>query len=118
MYLIVSTLSYFPHYLSYFNEIVWDRKQAYKLLADSNIDWGQDEWYLMEYKRKNSEIKVNPEFPTSGRIVVSVNNLVGVVVDPERYKWLRENFEPVDSIAYSYLIYDIYPEDLKKISRK
>lgn len=117
IYLIVSTLSYFPHYLSYFNEIVWDRKQAYKLLADSNIDWGQDEWYLNEYKRKNSEIKVNPEFPTSGRIVVSVNNLVGIF-DPEKFKWLRENFEPVDSIAYSYLIYNVNPEDLKKILRK
>lgn len=40
IYLAISTLSYFPHYISYFNEFVWDRKMAYKLLADSNIDWG------------------------------------------------------------------------------
>ena len=53
----------------------------------------------------------------SGRIVVSVNRLVGVY-EPEEYKWLRENFEPVDSIAYSYLIYDVSFEDLKKISEK
>jgi len=117
IYLMSSTLSYFPHYLSYFNEIAWDRKQAYKLLADSNIDWGQNQWYLWKYKKKNPEIKVNPDLPTSGRIVVSVNRLVGVF-SPEKYRWLRENFEPGDHIAYSYLIYEVSPEDLEKVLQK
>ena len=45
-YLVVSVLSYYPYYLSYFNEIVWDRRDAYKYLADSNLDWGQGEYYL------------------------------------------------------------------------
>ena len=34
----VSTLSYYPHFLSYFNELVPDRKLAYRYLADSNLD--------------------------------------------------------------------------------
>jgi hypothetical protein len=34
----VSTLSYYPHFLSYFNELVPDRKLAYRYLADS-IGW-------------------------------------------------------------------------------
>jgi len=113
-YLLVSVFSYFPHYLSYFNEIVWDRKKAYKLLADSNIDWGQDQWYINRHKERHPEIKINPRSPTEGRIVVSVNELVGRF-DPEKYRWLRENFEPVDHIAYSYLVYEIRPEDLEKI---
>lgn len=107
-YLIVSVLSYFPHYLSYFNELVWDRKQAYKILADSNIDWGQNEIYLREYKLKNPHIHINPETPVTGKVVVSINRLVGITTsDPEKYGWLRDNFEPVDHIAYSYLVYDI-----------
>ena len=73
-------LSSLPYYLSYFNEIVWDWKQAYKLLADSNTGWGQDYWYLAAYKSKNSMVKVNLEFPVSGRIVVSVNRLVGFLI--------------------------------------
>jgi len=117
IYLMGSSLSYFPHYLSYFNEIVWDRKQAYKLLADSNIDWGQNQLYLWRYKKKHPEIKVNPDLPTSGRIVVSVNRLVGVLF-PEKYRWLRENFEPVDHIVYSYLIYEVSPEDLETVLQK
>src|SRR5574341_60332 len=48
-YLIVSVLSYYPFYLAYFNEIVWDRKYAYKYLVDSNLDWAQGGYYLKDY---------------------------------------------------------------------
>ena len=41
-----STLSYYPHFISYFNEFVLDRKLAYRHLADSNLDWRGNEWYL------------------------------------------------------------------------
>ncbi len=118
-YLILSVFSYFPHYLSYFNELVWDRKQAYKILADSNLDWGQDGWYLWRYTQKHPEAIVNPESPVAGKVIVRVNHLVGIS-DPknsEKYKWLRDNFKPVDHVAYSYLVYEISPEELKKINK-
>jgi hypothetical protein len=35
-----------------------------------------------------------------------VNNLVGIHY-PERYRWLRENYQPVGHIAYSHLVYDL-----------
>ena len=114
IYLGVSVASYFPHYLSYFNEMVWDRKQAYKFLADSNIDWEQNQWYLEQYRKAHPEAIVNPEAPVAGEIVVGVNDLVGVF-DAERFAWLREHFEPVDHIAYSYLVYDISPQELSVI---
>ncbi len=117
VWLIGSVMSYFPHYLSYFNEIVWDRKQAYRLLADSNIDWGQNQWYLQQYVRENPEVHICPKTPVAGRIVVGVNLLVGLSY-PGRYLWLRENFEPVDHIAYSYLVYDVSAEDLERARRR
>ena len=111
IYLIISVLSYFPHYLSYFNELVWDRRQAYKILADSNIDWGQNKIYLNKYTSENPHVHINPESPVSGTVVVSVNHLVGVTTtDPDKYRWLRDNFNPVGHIGYSYLIYDIPPD--------
>jgi hypothetical protein len=39
--LVLSTLSIYPHYLAYFNELVGPRN-GYKVLVDSNLDWGQD----------------------------------------------------------------------------
>ena len=114
-YLLISVLSYHPYYLSYFNEIVWDRKQAYKYLADSNLDWGQGKNELKQYLEEYPGALYSPNNPRPGRLVVRVNDLVGVTEDPEQYAWLRDNFEPVDTIAYAYLVYKIEPEEIEEL---
>src|SRR5437762_6321505 len=108
----VSALSYYPHFISYFNEFVPDRKLAYRHLADSNLDWRGNEWYLAEYIRRHPGVIVDPHKPQAGRIIVPVNALVGVNRRPDEYRWLREHFTPVDQIAYSYLVYDVPREML------
>ncbi len=115
IYLVTSVLSYFPHYLTYFNEIVYDRKSAYKYLADSNIDWGQSALYLSQHLYDNPEIKYEPDQITVGTIAVSINNLVGVTEDPITFQWLREHFEPIYTIGNSYLIYEVTQEDYDRI---
>ncbi len=117
-YLVVSVLSYYPHYIPYFNELVPDRRMAYKILADSNLDWGQAGWYVAQYKAAHPEAVLDPPEPTAGLVVVSANNVVGITTKPETYQWLRENFTPIDTVAYAYLVYDISPEELAKILNK
>jgi hypothetical protein len=109
IYLIFSVVSYFPYFLSYFNELVLPRTDAYEYLADSNIDWGQSEGYLLEYIQDHPKVIVHPDRPVSGTVIVSVNQLVGIWVGPEKYEWLRENYEPIGHVAYSYLIFEIPP---------
>lgn len=105
--ILLSVASYFPHYIPYFNELIVDRKEAYKYLADSNIDFGQAEAYLEDYLNENPEAVVEPDEPTAGTIVVSVNRLTGVRGGEQRYAWLRSRFEPTNHIAYAYLVYEI-----------
>lgn len=38
----VESLAVFPHYLSFFNRAVGGPAAGYRLLVDSNLDWGQD----------------------------------------------------------------------------
>jgi hypothetical protein len=45
----ISSLSVFPHYLTYFNELAGGSKNGYKYLVDSNYDWGQDLKRLAEW---------------------------------------------------------------------
>ena len=115
-YLIASVISYYPNYLGYLNEIIWDRKMAYKYLADSNLDWGQDYFTLMEYKNEHQEVKKAPWIPSklkkTATYFVDVNLLVGVFNGPTPYAWLRENFEPVGMIAPSYLLFEITPDEM------
>ena len=115
-YLVISVLSYFPHYIPYMNEIVYDRRYAYKFLADSNIDWGQSERYLVQYLERYPDTHVRPEKPVAGRVVVNVNQLTGIVGDAERYAWLRENFFPLATIAHAYLVYDVSAAKLEALS--
>jgi hypothetical protein len=107
VWVAASALSYYPNFISYFNEFVPDRKLAYRHLADSNLDWRGDYWYLSDYIRHHPGVIVDPRKPQAGRILVPVNALVGVNRDPEEYRWLREHFVPVDHIAYSFLVYDV-----------
>jgi hypothetical protein len=114
-YLVISVLSYYPYYLTYFNEFVWNRTQAYKYLADSNIDWGQSSNQLSQYLTDHPDAILEPQNIQAGKLVVSINLLVGVTVDPAKYAWLRNNFEPVGTIANSILIYQISPSDIEKL---
>jgi len=51
-WLVFSTWRIYPHYLAYFNELVGPR-DGYRVLVDSNLDWGQDlpalERYVAEH---------------------------------------------------------------------
>jgi 4-amino-4-deoxy-L-arabinose transferase-like glycosyltransferase len=113
--LILSVLSYYPHFLPYFNELVWDRSKAYTVLADSNIDWGQNARDLAQYHARHPDVIDEPDAPTAGTILVRVNALVGVTGDPDRFRWLRERFTPVDHVAHGTLVYRIGEADLQRI---
>jgi 4-amino-4-deoxy-L-arabinose transferase-like glycosyltransferase len=116
--LILSVLSYYPHFLPYFNELVWERSKAYTVLADSNIDWGQNAWYVGRYHDTHPEVIDEPDAPVAGTILVHVNALVGVTADPSKFRWLREHFAPVDHVAHGTLVYRIAESDLERIRGK
>ena len=112
VYLLGSVLSYYPNFLPYFNEFVWNRFHAYRYLADSNIDWGQNSEELIEYMSLHPHAVYDPEEIQPGHIVLGVNELTGVSGGPEKYEWLRENFEPVYTISYTYLVYEVSEDDV------
>jgi hypothetical protein len=106
-----SSLSFYPHYISYVNELVPDRRNIVRYLADSNVDWGQNQRYMEDYvseHRDRERIFLRPTEPVAGGlVVVSVNDVAGIdPACPQRYDWLRR-YEPIDQIAYSWLVYRI-----------
>ena len=47
-----------PYYLAYFNELAGGPANGYKLLADSNLDWGQDVKTLGDWLKKRGDAPV------------------------------------------------------------
>jgi hypothetical protein len=106
----LSVLSFAPTFCPYVNELVLDRKLTYRLIADSNVDFGQADAAAVEWARaeraKGRVVYVRPEKPVTGTVLVKVNDLVGIANDPFRYQWLR-NRTPVGHVAYAYLVFEV-----------
>ncbi|HUP42581.1 MAG TPA: hypothetical protein VM599_05160, partial [Thermoanaerobaculia bacterium] len=87
---------------------------AYRILADSNLDWGQDLEFVRRYREEHPEIVWEPEEPTAGRIAVGANWLTGVF-RRRHDTWLRGRFEPVDHLRYSHLIFEVSEEEAARV---
>ncbi|KKQ53630.1 MAG: Glycosyl transferase family 39 [Parcubacteria group bacterium GW2011_GWD2_38_11] len=126
----------YPNYVSYFNETVGGSKNGYKIVTDSNVDWGQDLGRLKIFLDQNPQIeKINVDYFGGGNpayylgdkyisgwdskrpieagwYAISVNSLQVSIYDkmnktPENnYAWTQQ-YEPVDMIGNSIMIYYI-----------
>ncbi|MDP1884642.1 MAG: glycosyltransferase family 39 protein [Candidatus Moranbacteria bacterium] len=139
--LIVETVSVYPYYMSYFNQSAGGAKNGYRLVTDSNADWGQD------LKRLETFLKVHPEI---GKIKVDYFGMADLdhylggryekwwaakrpiepgwyaisalflqegiydtrKKDDESYRWL-ESREPDFQVGTSILIYHITPPEIR-----
>jgi hypothetical protein len=52
------TIKIYPHFLTYFNELVGGPSNGYKYAVDSNLDWGQDLKRLAQFVEKNKIEKI------------------------------------------------------------
>lgn len=69
LWLVVSMLTAYPHFLSYFNELGGGTNNGYRLATDSNYDWGQDLKELAAWQQQNNvtnlyvDLFTNPFLP-------------------------------------------------------
>jgi len=133
---VFSSLLIFPHYLTYFNEIAGGPGNGYRILSDSNIDWGQDLKGLDAYMKKNNIKNITLSYwgidipenrgmeyvkyrkiikdrasgvcePGYGLLAVSVNHLVGTLEFESRcFDWLND-YKPIKKIGHSIFIYNV-----------
>lgn len=115
----VSALSYHPHTMAYFNELIGARRNAYLYLADSNLEWEDTFPFIAAYRRAHPEqpFAFEPREPVAGYVLVGANELVGLF-DAERFRWLRENFRPVGHVAYANLLFYVPPDRVDELRRR
>ena len=53
-----SSLAIYPHSLSYFNELVGGPRHGGEHLQDSNIDWGQDLYFLKDWLDEHPDVRL------------------------------------------------------------
>jgi hypothetical protein len=120
-----ASLAIYPHYLAYFNELIGGPANGAKYLTDSNIDWGQDLFYFIEFAKEKGWQK--PHFiyfgwpyatmfiqshyepvckPSKMKLAISVTALTGISKKGDCWRWLF-NYEPKARIGWSIYYYEI-----------
>lgn len=123
---LVSSFAVYPHSLSYFNEAIGGPNYGHYYLLGSNIDRGQDEYYLKHWQQTHPDVselnKVSHMFSggeasravlNAGWYAVSVNNLF----DPRSVYYILKDVQPVTQVGYTTRIYYV-PADLLTDSAK
>lgn len=110
----VESAATFPHHLSYFNELAGGSDGGWHWLNDSNLSWGQDDYYVRSWIDEQREpVTMNPSSPQAGLIVVDANHLTGLTQqDVPRCAWLRDNYTPVGYVTPAWPIFRI-PDDAR-----
>lgn len=134
--LVITVISAYPYYMSYFNILFGGPKNGYTYVTDSNSDWGQDLKRLKAYLNEHPEIdKIRIDYfggdnihnrigegkyilwwdskrPIErGYYAISVNYLQGSIYDKNKpyddsYQWTKD-LKPIDQVGTSILIYKI-----------
>ncbi len=104
---IGTAVSIHPHYLSYFNREVGGPANGYRLLLDSNVDWGQDLLRLRAWMAKNGVAQVKLGwFGTADPDYYGLNYepLPGFPRQPFYGLWTQPPFDPANPPPGVYAI--------------
>lgn len=105
---VIEQLPFWNNSLSFSNQIVFDKKNAYHVLTDSNIDWGQNYSRVMAMAAAEyPEAVINPPHILPGLNIIRLNFLAGVFRNWEQHRWVREHLEPEQHLLHTHLLYDV-----------
>ena len=110
-YSISSFYYFFPCLLPYTNELIADKKAAYKIVGSANLDYNQANESLNLYLEQNRNVRYAPDHPGAGKFIISTNDLLELS-GKNGYSWLRNSFKPTDHLQFTYLIFDVSEQDL------
>ena len=105
VWVAVSVARYYPQMIPYMNEWAHDPRYAWKILADSNLDWGQDDALVHEFLKNNPDVQVDPTCPRSGRVLVGANRLTGIYRDNTSCVFLSKEYQPVAQVGYAHFLF-------------
>lgn len=109
LWMAISVGTYYPQMIPYMNEWSGDRKETFRLLADSNLDWGQDAAIVADFLRRNPDVVENPTPTTTGRVLAGANRLTGVDRWNPSEQFLTK-YHPIAQIGYAHFLFVVPPE--------
>lgn len=100
------TLATWPDYIPYFNLLAGGPEQRWRILSDSNVDWGQDLPALADWQRETGQRVKLSYFGTARPSAYGIHfdPLPTWAPGPEQANPARQSFNPADPAPGSYAI--------------
>lgn len=119
IYMMASVMLYFSNFIPYTNEFLVDKKNAFRLMRDASLDYGQSDGYLRLYLLQNPDVAIPPDSPKAGKYIVTMTQLLdeGPYGTKHKYTWLL-NFQPIAHYKFSMFIFHISEEDVTAMQQK
>ena len=111
VYSLATYYYFFPNLISYSNELIPIKKDVYKVMADSNLDFGQGWYSLDKYLKSHPDVHLMADKPGEGKFVIGVNDYLDLKGRNEFY-WVH-NLKPVAQINHCFLLFYVTAADIK-----
>jgi len=108
--------NYLGNHLAFTNAAVWPKREAFRLLTNANIDWGQNDDKIAGWleERGLGGAAFNPYHALSGENVFDLNYLAGVGRF-RQHQWLREHVSPRAHLGHTFLWLSIDPATYERL---
>ena len=107
VYSLATYYYFFPNLISYSNELIPVKKNAYKVMADSNLDFGQGWYALQKYLKAHPDVYIVSDNAGGSKFVIGVNDYLNLKND-YKYYWVSK-LKPVAQINHCFLLFDNSP---------
>lgn len=112
IYSITTYYYFYPNLIAYSNELIADKKNAYKIMGDSNLDFGQAYYLAKNYISRHPDTRFADTIPSAGKQLLRVNDYLDLE-SKHKYDWLKQ-YKPSGHVTHSYLLFDIKQSDIEK----
>ena len=115
---LAENVPYLGNHLAFTNAAVWPKREAFRLLTNANIDWGQNDEKIAGWlaERGLAGAAFNPHHALPGENVFGLNFLAGVGRF-RQHLWLREHASPRAHLGHTYLWFTVDARDLRAADR-
>jgi hypothetical protein len=116
LFLSISTLRYWKNYIPYTNELISDKKLAYRYVGCSNLQFGQSLNFYTDYLQLHPEVKYAPEIPATGTFLIELDDYMDIW-NLHKYDWISR-IGPTGEVACNGLLITVGKEDLDRLKRR
>jgi hypothetical protein len=113
LFLVFSIMRYWKNYIPYTNELISDKKMAYRYVGCSNLQYGQSLNFYAEYLRQHPEVKWAPTVPESGVFLIELDDYMDVW-NLHKYDWISK-FEPSGQVACNGLLITVKQDEINHL---